>query len=298
MDLAQIAYNAQQLGGLGGLSLLSTGLLLGLRHGIDWDHIAAITDISSTTTAVEVTQPPAGDRKAPAGLRFRPAFGHLELRAMWLSLLYAIGHAAVVFVLGVLALSLAAVLPEWIDPLMERVVGVTLLVLGLWVFYSLAQYLRGKGDFRLQSRWMLVFAGVRHAWHRVQHALGGEPHSEPFRVDRYGPRTALGVGLIHGVGAETGSQALLIAAVGGASSQGLGLAMLLAFTLGLVISNSLVALLASTGYISSARARPFYLLIGLLTGVFSLVVGAFFVFGLGTQLPDLQQVLGLAENVE
>ena len=35
------------------LGLLLTALLLGLRHGIDWDHIAAITDITSTTAAGE-----------------------------------------------------------------------------------------------------------------------------------------------------------------------------------------------------------------------------------------------------
>ena len=28
------------------LTLLTTALLLGVRHGIDWDHIAAITDIT------------------------------------------------------------------------------------------------------------------------------------------------------------------------------------------------------------------------------------------------------------
>ena len=34
-----------------GIGVLVTGLALGLRHGIDWDHIAAITDITSTTAA-------------------------------------------------------------------------------------------------------------------------------------------------------------------------------------------------------------------------------------------------------
>src|SRR5678816_3148232 len=33
------------------VGVLVTGLLLGIRHGIDWDHIAAITDITSTTAA-------------------------------------------------------------------------------------------------------------------------------------------------------------------------------------------------------------------------------------------------------
>src|SRR6266540_3432348 len=51
MEFLQIAQTAQQIGGL---SLLTTGLLLGVRHGIDWDHIAAITDIASTTTSGDV----------------------------------------------------------------------------------------------------------------------------------------------------------------------------------------------------------------------------------------------------
>ena len=40
------------------LTLLSTALLLGVRHGIDWDHIAAITDITSTTATAD-----AGDER-------------------------------------------------------------------------------------------------------------------------------------------------------------------------------------------------------------------------------------------
>jgi len=211
---------------------------------------------------------------------------------MWLSFLYAAGHASVVLVLGFLALSFAAILPDWIDPIMERVVGLTLVVLGVWVFYSLAQYLRGESDFRLQSRWMLIFASIRHASRHLRARAGGHRHAEQLRVDQYGPRTAYGVGMIHGIGAETGSQALLIAAVGGASSQGMGVGMLLAFTVGLVISNSTIAILASTGFITSARARPFYLAVGVLTGLFSLVIGAFFLLGAGTSLPDLNELFG------
>src|SRR3990170_1794883 len=39
------------LGWGGSLGVLAGAFALGLRHGIDWDHIAAITDITSTTTA-------------------------------------------------------------------------------------------------------------------------------------------------------------------------------------------------------------------------------------------------------
>src|SRR3990170_4754385 len=38
--------------GIGGsLAVVGGALALGIRHGIDWDHIAAITDITSTTAA-------------------------------------------------------------------------------------------------------------------------------------------------------------------------------------------------------------------------------------------------------
>src|SRR3990172_8405430 len=37
------------LGVGGSLGVLGGALALGLRHGIDWDHIAPITDITSTT---------------------------------------------------------------------------------------------------------------------------------------------------------------------------------------------------------------------------------------------------------
>jgi high-affinity nickel permease len=268
-------------------SLLGTGLLLGLRHGIDWDHIAAITDIASTTTTLEVAEA----EHAPAAVPAAPTFARLELRAMWLSLLYAVGHATVVFLLGLAALSFAAILPEWVDPIMERVVGLTLVVLGLWVFYSLARYLRGEGDFRLRSRWMVLFAGVRHGLAALRARAHGHAHAEPVRVERYGPWSAYGVGLIHGIGAETGSQALIIAGVGGAASQGLGVGMLLAFVVGLIVSNTIVAALAATGFVSSARARPFYVVLGALTGAFSLVIGVYFILGIGSELPDLNELL-------
>ncbi|HYU20540.1 MAG TPA: hypothetical protein VEQ11_17760 [Chloroflexota bacterium] len=281
MELLQVAQQATAV------PLFGTALLLGMRHGIDWDHIAAIMDITSTTTNVELAE-----NERPATAPRRASFGQLELRALWLSLLYAIGHATVVVALGFAALSFAALLPEWIDPIMERVVGVTLLVLGAWVFYSLTQYLRGEGEFQLRSRWMLVFAGARHALGWLGARVRGHRHDMAFHVDQYGPRTAYGVGMIHGIGAETGSQVLIIAAIGGAASQGLGLVMMLAFVAGLVISNTLIALMAATGFISSVRARPFYVAIGALTGVFSLTVGALYTLGIGAELPDLSQLFG------
>src|SRR6266540_3938799 len=114
------------------LGLLVAAFWFGFRHGIDWDHIAAITDITGSQE----------DRR----------------QSMLFGTLYALGHATVVFVLGLLAIVAGKKLPEGVDHAMTRVVGVTLLLLGVYVFYSLVRHGR---DFRLRSRWMLIFTGVR-----------------------------------------------------------------------------------------------------------------------------------------
>ena len=306
-----------------GIGVLITGLLLGIRHGIDWDHIAAITDITSTTAAAgtaeaahtdqHLTVPghvhghggshevrahdagPGGATLSPS-LAARPPMGRTrfldgQAEAIRLGTLYALGHGAVVIALGLAALAFGALLPDWLDPIMGRVVGFTLVALGLWVMYSIYRYARGGEKFRLRSRWMLVFDGMRYGWRRFQARLHGHEHVEPLEMSSYGARTSFGVGMIHGVGAETGSQVLLIAAVGGAASAGLGVPMLFAFVLGLLISNFAIVLLSSVSFVSSQTREWLYVSIGAVAGLFSLFVGTVFLFGLDTVLPDLGAVL-------
>ena len=197
-----------------------------------------------------------------------------------------------VFVLGVLALAFGTLLPDWVDPIMGRVVGVTLLVLGVWVFVSLYQYLREGTEFRLRSRWMLVFDGARYAWRRFSARFHGHEHVDPLEMSSYGYRTAFGVGMIHGIGAETGSQALLIAAVGGAAGAGLGIPMLLAFVVGLVAANTVIVVVSATGFVAGQIRQPVYIAIGVLAGAFSIVVGLAFLLGVEGILPDIQQIFG------
>lgn len=285
---------------------------LGFRHGFDWDHIAAITDITSTTSAshADVTVPfgapvtPSGHSdhltehshshtSAPAAHALRESrFTHEQRHALALGTLYALGHASMVVVLGVAALLFAAILPEWVDPILEKVVGVTLVLLGVWVLFSVTQYLRGKGELRLRSRWMLVFDFARYGWGALQARVHGHQHRPSPHATQYGPRTAFGVGLIHGIGAETGSQALLLAGVAGASGDASrGILILGAFTIGLLIANTLVAFVTATGFIGAQRLRAIYVVLGLVAGALSLYIGLLFVFGLGAGLPDLQQLL-------
>jgi high-affinity nickel permease len=305
------------------LGVLLTGLLLGVRHGIDWDHIAAITDITSTTAAAGAAEAahvdqhltisghqhghggpvevrahdagPGGATLAPA-LAARPGIGRTrfltgQLDAIRLGTLYALGHGAVVIALGIAALTFGALLPDWLDPVMGRIVGLTLVALGLWVMYSIYRYARAGEAFRLRSRWMLVFDATRYAWRRFQARLHGHEHVEPLEMSSYGAKTSFGVGMIHGIGAETGTQVLLIAAVGGASSAGLGIPMLFAFVLGLLLSNFGIVLLSSVGFVSSQARERLYVAIGAVAGLFSLFVGSIFLFGLEGTLPDLGAIL-------
>jgi high-affinity nickel-transport protein len=244
----------------GFLLILGNALLLGIRHGIDWDHIAAIADIVGTTATTS--------DGSTISLSQRN-------NALRLSTFYALGHAAIVLVLGIAALMFATVLPIWLDPIMEKAVGITLLALGVWIFYSI---LHRQGDaLFLQSRWMFLLSKLR----------GAAP--EERMLNQYSAPAAFGIGVIHGFGAETGTQVLLIAAVGGSATHSLGGMILLSFILGLLISNTSIALLTCAGLMSAARFKPVLLAISILTGTFSLFIGTMFALGRSDLLPDLQR---------
>lgn len=319
--------------GIGGIGVYAAALALGIRHGIDWDHIAAITDITSTAAAIDdedeswlIGEPgvmltdeshhsthshthedeesppdatgaamPQGTSGAATATLTRPLSGVRVLtaslppsqkQALWLGSLYAIGHGAVVVILGIIAILAAEVLPDWIDPIMEKLVGATLLFLAAYLFYSVYRYYRGGGQFHMRSRWMLVFAGVSNAWHWVRSHVGQHEHVH-VEPQNYSSRTALGIGVIHGVGAETGTQALIIATAVGATSQGVAIGALFVFVAGLLISNTVITVTTTFGFVSTRRRQSIYVMAGLIAAIFSLVLGIVFLTASTGILPDL-----------
>jgi high-affinity nickel-transport protein len=289
------------------IGLMVTALGLGFRHGIDWDHIAAITDLTGSQESGR--------------------------RSMTLASFYALGHAAVVFALGVLAIALSAEVPNWVDETMGRVVGVTLLALGVYVVVSLA---RDGRNFRMRSRWMLVFGFVRrlasrrranrapadvvithdhdhghdalhdhaHGYDHVHantqtsdaavatktthhhvHSHVGTLPPDPFLT--YGRPTAVAVGALHGIGAETPTQILLFLAAARAGGTAIGIALLLCFVVGLLASNTVVALTATFGFLRASRNFAVYATVSVVTAGFSLVVGVLLLTGHAPLLPAL-----------
>jgi high-affinity nickel-transport protein len=316
----------------GGIGVFTAALALGLRHGIDWDHIAAITDITSASASGSTedeswligepglmltdeshhqthshghshTHQHAEDSgvleargaggstativRATSGIEvLTNTLPESHREALWLGSLYALGHATVVVLLGVLAIVAAEFLPSWVDPIMKRVVGVTLVFLAIYLFFSIYRYFTGGGEFRLRSRWMLVFAGARNAWSWIRSHTGQHEHVH-VEPSQYTSRTAFGIGLIHGIGAETGTQALIIATAVGATSKGVALAALGFFVVGLLMSNTIVTVMSTTGFVSAQKRQTVYVVAGLVAAIFSLIVGLAFLTASTNILPDL-----------
>lgn len=240
------------------LLLMVSALVFGLPHGIDWDHIAAIPDITGSKTQAR--------------------------NGLWLGTVYALGHATVLTILGLLGIWAGAALPAWVDGIMERVVEITLVMLGVYVTYSVLQ---DRGNFQLRSRWMLLFDWAELGYHKLMTAFTGTQAETPARRRSYGSTSAFLIGLIHGVRAETPTQILLFVAAAGAQGSTLGLLLLLIFIAGLFISNSIITVMSTFGFIRAQRSTPALMWLGGLTAAFSLTVGTVFLLGRAGSLPAI-----------
>ena len=280
--------------------LMSFALLLsafgyGLRHGFDWDHIAALTDISS----VEKN----------------------KRKAFFLSTAYALGHAAVVAILGVAIILADFTVPETIDTTLMYFIGVSLIALGIWVLAGI--YTRGQ-DFRLKSRWMLIRDGVYKGFQRVRYTTKGRSisyehshghvhegemqlhehshmdvvndskesnhehsHKHEFMLSdgSLNRSTVMGVGVLHGIGVETPTQIAIFVATTQASGKAGGLLILMFWIVGLVLANSAIAIF-SIGANDWLRRHNFvYALLAGVIGLLSIVIGILVLFEKDGLLP-------------
>jgi high-affinity nickel permease len=251
------------------LALLSAAVL-GFRHGLDYDHIAAITDISSVQA------------KARDAMRY--------------GLLYVIGHATTIAILGIAAIAFRISLPAASDRWAERLVGITLLALGIYVLgtFFRSSFLNHSRDntehrhFRPRTRITLLVNGVLWLYWRLSRIFGGTRAEAPqvFK-DGYGTGSTFLVGVIHGLGAETPTQILLFLLAANLGGTAAGLLGLLMFIVGLLAMNTLMCA-SATGLFSSVLARPQAShVLTLATSAYSIVVGVIFLVGSADKLPSL-----------
>jgi high-affinity nickel permease len=240
------------------LALLSAGVL-GFRHGFDYDHVAAITDITSVETS--------------------------RSRAMRMGLLYVLGHGSMVAVLGAVVVLFQRSLPPRIDDWAERAVGATLVALGLYVLGTL---LRDRASYIPRSRAAILMDCGRWLLPRIRALFNSDSKAKTLQsLGSYSGSSVFLIGIIHGLGAETPSQLLLFllaANLGGLARGFLGLAVFLA---GLFLMNTLMTASAVGIFgFSAARPRVLRFVIGA-TAAYSVVVGGLFLLGVSKFLPQI-----------
>jgi high-affinity nickel permease len=240
------------------LALLSAAVL-GFRHGFDYDHIAAISDI----TSVEPSRP----------------------SAMKMGLVYVFGHASTVAVLGGVVILFQRSLPTRIDNWAERAVGFTLVLLGLYVLGSL---LRQKSAYVPRSRASILIGAVCWLTWQTRRLFNPSEGERPFdSAERYGRKSVFLVGVIHGLGAETPSQLLLFLLAANLGGPARGFLGLVVFVAGLLAMNTLMTA-AAVGVFGASAAKPRLMrFVVAVTATYSLVVGAIFLFGAWGALPSL-----------
>jgi high-affinity nickel permease len=239
------------------LALLSAAIL-GFRHGFDYDHIAAITDITSVENS--------------------------QKRALRMGLVYALGHAATVATLGALVLLFQRSIPNSLDNWAERAVGLTLVILGLYVLGTL---LRDKSEFIPRSRAAILMDSIRWLAWKFKRFFGATSDKAPqCQSGPYSWTSVFSVGVIHGLGAETPSQLMLFmlaANLGGAVRGLLGLAV---FLLGLLVMNALMTA-SAVGLFGLSAMKPKVLrFVIAATAAYSVIVGSVFLLGASRILPQ------------
>lgn len=196
------------------ISLLILGFLLGLKHALDADHIAAMASLATRSPGIRST------------LRVAGAWG--------------VGHASILVLFGTVLLLLGATLPEHVARWLEALVGVMLVLLGIDVL----RRIRGK---KIHVHIHEHDGDVRHA-HLHIHEDGRAAHSHGHARSLV-PRALL-IGCMHGL---AGTAGLVLLAMPTMHSPSRALAYLVVFGVGTILGMMLFSLLISVPLTMSVK---------------------------------------------
>ncbi|MGI0037740.1 MAG: urease accessory protein UreH [Nitrososphaera sp.] len=229
------------------VGLLLLGLVTGLRHSMEADHVAAVSTIVATTR---------GQNK----LRRAPLLG----------LMWGIGHTVTLFVAGLIVLLFAITIPENVSGRLEFGVGLMLIFLGATTLtgFNVGRFLRG-----------IIGRGRKHS-HEHIHKESGVVHSHEHdhRQDHNHGHKSLIVGLIHGM---AGSGALMLVVLSTINSVPLGLGYIAIFGAGSIASMAAMSALIGLPFVWARNYRRANLLLRYVAAVITLIIGAGLVYELG-----------------
>lgn len=224
--------------------LLLLGLITGLRHSMEADHVAAVSTIVAT-----------GKSKLS--------------RAPLLGLLWGVGHTATLFVAGLIVLLMATSIPERISGTLEFGVGIMLVFLGATTLtgFNVGKFLRG-----------MIRRSNTHAHIHVHKDTGVvHSHDHDHHQDHTHGHKSMIVGMIHGM---AGSGALMLVVLSTINSVPLGLAYIAIFGAGSIASMTAMSALIGLPF-AKVRHPKFSLVLRYVAAVITLAIGAGLMYELG-----------------
>lgn len=228
-------------------STLTLGFVLGLRHALDADHLAAVSTFASEEKSL--------------------------LRSSMIGVSWGMGHTASLLVFGLAVAAFRLVLTPRFSQFLEFIVGCMLIALGLNVLLKLA---RGSALHAHAHE----HDGVEHkhlhvhvAENRHQHE-----HQHQHRTLRLGGRPFM-VGIVHGL---AGTAALTMLVVGALPSLVLAAAYILIFGAGSIGGMMVMSVLMTVPLaLAVRRLRLLERVIRLAAGLFSLGFGGYLTWEVG-----------------
>ncbi len=231
------------------LSILLVGLLLGMQHATEADHLAAVA-----TLATRHSSPRQAMRQGVA---------------------WGIGHTLTLMLFGGAVFVLGQAISPGLEQALETAVGLMLIVLGLDVLRRLA---RERIHFHVHRH-----DGAQHEHvHAHSHAGEDAPHersSHEHAHARRWPLRALAVGMVHGL---AGSAALVVLSLQSAPSPAIGLGYIALFGVGSIAGMALLSMaIALPLKLSAGYLLGLHRTMTAAVGVFSCVLGAVMVIEIG-----------------
>ena len=224
-------------------STLALGFVLGLRHALDADHLAAVSTFISEERNV--------------------------LRSTLVGVSWGMGHTASLLVFGLAVAAFRLALTPRLSQFLEFLVGLMLIFLGGNVLFRLA---RGGALHAHRHE----HDGVEHTHLHVH--LGKVEHQHQHRTLRLGGRPFV-VGVVHGL---AGTAALMMLVVGALPSLLLAAGYILIFGVGSIGGMAVMSLLMSVPLVLAIeRLQLMERLIRLAAGLFSLGFGGYLAWEVG-----------------
>ena len=230
------------------ISLLLLGFLLGMRHALETDHMAAVASLATGSTSVTDT------------VRQGTAWG--------------MGHTLTLFIFGSMVLLVDSVIPQRLAQGLEFAVGVMLVLLGIDV---LRRVIRERIHFHVHRH----DNGTRHV-HAHSHAgEDGHPaihrHHHPARVAF--PLRALFVGLMHGM---AGSAALILLTLQTVDSAWAGMFYIALFGIGSIAGMAVLSIVIALPLRYSASGlTSLHNTLQVVIGTGTMIIGGMMVYETG-----------------